>query len=202
MKTHKLTIYSALLAALLLPTVAFGQQLGMRYSGSSWDCIPLSGDDCFLLPFRDSKPMQGGAGPAVMWNNHPVMCQAIPARKAAGSRALGDPQKVLQGYGVKEAEYQTKRGAECSPVKLVSLGGNNCGTMTIRHRVNTDQGPLDARIYSAWTIVGETLLITTIQADAPRSLDTAKSYLNSCLGKLRKFPHRVHFEDFMRGQSN
>lgn len=202
MQKSTIMIRIALLAALLLPGVALGQQLGMRYSGKSWDCIALSGDDCFLLPFRDSKPIDGGSGPAVMWNNYPVMCQAIPARKVAGSRILGDPQQVLKAYGTKEGEHQTKQGAECGAVKLVSLGGNQCGTITIRHRVNTNQGPLDVRIYSAWTMVGDTLLIATIQADAPRSLDTAKSYLNSCLAKLRKFPHRVHFEDFMRGQSN
>lgn len=188
--------------ALLLMTVAssFGQQLGMRYSGKSWDCIPLSGSDYFLVPFRDSKPMQGGAGPAVMWNKYPVMCQAIPARKVAGSRAMRDPAQVLQAYGERETKYQTKQGAECGPVKIARLGGNDWGTMTIRNRLMTNRGPFEARIYSAWTLVGDTLLITTIQADGSRSLDTAKSYLNSCLSKLRKFPHRVHFEDFLRGQ--
>lgn len=201
MKTHKYLLCAALFGMLFLPAPAMGQQLGLRYSGKSWDCIALSGDDYFLLPFRDSKPMQGGSGPAVMWNNYPVMCQVIPARKVAGARALGDPQKVLQTYGVNETEYQAKRGAECGPVKLVSFGGNTWGTMTLRNRVTTNQGPLDARVYCAWTMVGESLLITTIQADAPRSFETAKSYLNSCLAKLRKFPHRVHFEDFLRGQS-
>jgi hypothetical protein len=200
MRPPKLTICTVLLAALLLPAAAFGTQLGLRYSGKSWDCIALSGDDYFLLPFRDSKPMQGGSGPAVMWNNYPVMCQVIPARKVARSRDLGDTQKALQAYGVWETKYQTKQGAECGPVKIVSFGGNPWGTMTMRNRINTTQGVLDAKVYAAWTMIGESLLITTIQADGSGSLDTAKSYLHSCLGKLRKFPHRVHFEDFLRGQ--
>lgn len=195
------TLKNGIIAVLLLTaTSAFGQHLGMRYSGKSWDCIPLSGKDYFLVPFRDSKPMQGGAGPAVMWNNYPVMCQAIPARKIVGSRASKDPAQVLQAYGNRETEYQAKQGAECGPVKVVKLGGNNWGTMTTRTRLMTNRGPFEAGIYSAWTVIGDTILITTIQADGSRSLDTGKNYLNSALAKLRKFPHRVHFEDFLRGQ--
>jgi hypothetical protein len=200
MKKHNALINGIVAVLLLAATSAFGHQLGMRYSGKSWDCIPMSGKDYFVVPFRDSRPMQGGAGPSVMWNNYPVMCQAIPARKVAGSRAMSDPAQVLQAYGERETKYQAKQGAECGPVKIVRLGGNDWGTMTIRNRLMTNRGSFEARIYSAWTLVGDTLLITTIQADGSRSLDTGKNYLNSCLAKLRKFPHRVHFEDFLRGQ--
>ena len=55
MKTHKYLLCTALFGILFLPALAMGQQLGLRYSGKSWDCIALSGD-CASLTISFPKP--------------------------------------------------------------------------------------------------------------------------------------------------
>jgi hypothetical protein len=137
-----------------------------------------------------------------MWKNHPVVCQAIPTRTLAGPRSGNDLKSILEKYGQQESAYQEKQGATCTPFEIIDIEGNKVGTMTMSSIFNGPQGSINIKIYTTWTVVGGTLLITTIQAPIQEShnydFKAAKKYLYDSYKQFKKFSSRSEFERFLK----